>query len=152
MNRARAPMLLVVFAVGFCGCGKKSDRWKDARPATAPASGVVTLQGAPLEGAIVVFQPAAPGGIGASALTDAQGKFELKTFPPDLGAVPGKYAVTVMKTEMPKRPAGSANVDDPDPVHVVSAIPEKYSNPALSDLTAEIPEAGTDKLAFDLQK
>lgn len=143
-------MVLVGVTLALSGCGMQSDHWKDARPDTAPASGVVTLNGEPLEGAIVVFQPAAPDGIGASALTDGEGKFELKTFPPEAGVVPGSYAVSVMKTEMPKQQSGSS--DDPDPVHVISVIPEKYASPTESNLTAEIPVEGTDTLEFDLKK
>lgn len=99
-----------------------------------------------------MFQPTAPGGIGASALTDSEGKFELKTFPPDLGAVPGTYSVTITKTEMPKQSANTGNADDPAPIFVVSVIPERYGISSKSDLTAEIPEEGTDTIAFDLKK
>ncbi|MDB5338285.1 MAG: hypothetical protein JWN70_3904 [Planctomycetaceae bacterium] len=153
MYRARAQELLVVMTLVLSGCGEQADHWKDARPETAPASGMVTFDGEPLEGAVVVFQPTAPDGIGASALTDGEGKFELRTFPPELGAVPGKYAVSIMKTEMPKRPSSSAgNVDDPEPIHVVSVIPQKYAIPTQSDLSAEIPESGTDTLDFELKK
>src|SRR5579863_8429677 len=99
MRRTRVYALPAVMALVVFGCGQQTDRWKDARPETAPASGVVTFQGEPLEGAVVVFQPTAPDGIGASALTDGEGKFELQTFPPDFGAVPGKYVVCITKTE-----------------------------------------------------
>lgn len=153
MYRARAQELLVVIAVVMSGCSGQADRWKDARPETAPASGIVTFEGKPLDGAIVVFQPTAPDGIGASALTDEKGNFVLRTFPPELGAVPGTYSVSIMKTEMPKQQAvGAGNADDPAPIHVVSVIPAKYSVPTESDLRAEIPEGGSDTLDFDLKK
>jgi hypothetical protein len=151
MNRVRFQMLGVVMAVVVCGCGRQRDRWKDARPATTPTSGEVTFQGKPLGGAIVVFQPTAPGGIGASALTDEKGKFELRTFPPELGAVPGTYSVSVMKTEMPKQSGSVERDDDPSPIHVISVIPDRYGTPTDSGLMANIPEQGTDGLAFHLK-
>lgn len=150
MSGARAQQLLiVVVALMISGCGQQKDRWLAARPATAPARGEVTYLGKPLEGAIVVFQPTAPGGIGASAVTDAQGHFVLQTFPPALGAVPGRYSVSVMKTEMPT--GGTGDPNDPSPIQAISLIPEKYSVPTMSDLTATIPEEGTEDLVFHLK-
>lgn len=150
MPGARAHQLLIVaIALMIAGCGRQKDRWLAARPATAPARGEVTYLGKPLEGAIVVFQPAAPGGIGASAVTDAQGHFVLQTFPPTLGAVPGRYSVSVMKTEMPT--GGTGDPNDPSPIQAISLIPEKYSIPTISELTATIPEEGTEDLVFHLK-
>ncbi len=150
MYRAQAQVTLIVVAVlVIAGCGRQKDRWLAARPSTAPARGEVTFQGKPLEGAIVVFQPTAPGGIGASAVTDVQGKFELRTFPPDVGAVPGRYAVSVMKTAMPS--GGTGGADDPSPIQAISLIPEKYALPTMSDLSANIPEEGTEDLVFHLK-
>ena len=70
MNRVRAQDLLALILMVMSGCGTETDRWKTGRPETAPVSGVVTFEGEPLEGAIVVFQPNAPTGMGASAVTD----------------------------------------------------------------------------------
>ncbi|HEY4259139.1 MAG TPA: hypothetical protein VGM98_03220 [Schlesneria sp.] len=150
MYRAQAQVLSVMLvALVITGCGRQKDRWLAARPATAPARGEVTFQGKPLEGAIVVFQPTAPGGIGASAVTDIQGKFELKTFPPAAGIVPGQYAVSVMKTAMPSEVPG--HTDDPSPIQTISLIPEKYAVPTMSELSANIPEDGTEDLVFHLK-
>lgn len=149
MFQTRISILLAVMVLMACGCGRQKDRWLAARPATTLASGEVTFEGKPLEGAIVVFQPTAPGGIGASGMTDAQGKFELKTFPPESGAVPGAYSVSILKTAMPS--GANNNNDDSQPVLVVSVIPNKYSIPTESGLNAQIPEAGTEDLVFHLK-
>lgn len=150
MSRAKAQ-LFIAFGVLLVtsGCGMQKDRWLAARPATALARGEVTFQGKPLDGAIVVFQPIAPGGIGASAVTDLQGRFELSTFPPKTGAVPGRYTVSVMKTAMPSEVAG--HEDDPSPIQAISLIPEKYAVPTMSELSANIPEDGTEDLVFHLK-
>ena len=153
MYRAQARDMLIAFVAAISGCGAPSDPWLDARPETALASGIVTYLGKPLEGAVVVFQPQDPHGVGASALTDSEGKFELQTFPPDFGAVPGLYSVTIMKTEIPQQKSLSpGNADDPGPVFAVSVIPERYSRTSNSGLKAEIPESGADSLDFDLEK
>lgn len=152
MHRVRADQLLALIVVVISGCGTQTDRWKDAPPETAPVSGVVTFQGEPLEGAIVVFQPNAPTGMGASAVTDDDGRFELRTFPPDLGAVPGRYTVSIMKTEILEPSDSTENEDDPPPIRAISLIPEKYGIPTESKLSAEIPDEGIDSLVFDLKK
>lgn len=64
--------------------------------------------------------------------------------------MPGKYVVAITKTDMPGVPVSEENAADPAPIQVISLIPEKYAVPALSDLTAEIPEEGTDNLVFHL--
>lgn len=146
LNCLLAGALLVI-----SGCGTQTDRWKQARPETTLASGIVNYRDHPLAGAIVVFQPLEAGGVGASALTDEQGAFELKTFPPDSGVVPGEYQVSVSKTGAPgtlPMPEPSA---DPDPIRVVSLIPERYGIPAKSGLKAIVPPEGTDALVFELK-
>ncbi|MFG0335441.1 MAG: hypothetical protein ACF8TS_18945, partial [Maioricimonas sp. JB049] len=64
------------------------------RPETAPVTGTVMYQGEPVEGATVVFTPAGSQATGAVAKTDASGKFELMTYEPGDGAIPGKYQVS----------------------------------------------------------
>src|SRR5262245_38254316 len=59
-------------------------------PKTEPVTGTVTLDGKPLAGAQVVFQPKS-GGQAASGTTDAQGKFTLTTFNAKDGAAVGSY-------------------------------------------------------------
>jgi hypothetical protein len=91
---------LAVFLLGAAsGCGTKPNNF-------VKVSGIVTLEGVPLEGAKVTYYPAS-GDAPAMGITNRAGRFELSTF--DLktlkatdGALPGEYKVTV---EMPS-PAG----------------------------------------------
>jgi len=152
MQRVRAHSLLAILVMANCGCGQSSDRWISARPQTTLASGTITFDGAPLEGAVVVFHPDSPDGIGASAVTDEAGKFELKTFPPECGVVPGEYSVTVMKSMMPGPSKTDGSSEDPSPIHVISVIPTDYGLPAKSGLAARVPDIGTDSLLFELRK
>jgi hypothetical protein len=64
-------------------------------PSIYPVEGVVLLDGEPLEGATVVFQPEGPGQP-AVATTQADGGFKISTAA-GKGAAPGDYAVTLTK-------------------------------------------------------
>jgi hypothetical protein len=94
--------LAVVWLGASFGCGTKASNF-------VKISGVVTLEGVPLEGAKVTYYPSS--GEGPSlGVTDARGRFELSTFDMKTrksmdGALPGDYKVTV---EMPS-PGGGRN-------------------------------------------
>lgn len=126
--------LLVAAAVSAGGCGG----------GPAAVSGVVTLDGKPVEGASVSFAPSgADGGIGGSyGKTDAQGRYELRTVIGDRsGAAPGKHKVAISLSKPdPNNPEGAAK----------DLIPAKYNT--KSDLTFEVPAGGTDKADFTLTK
>ena len=83
----RACWLALVGIVAV-GCGNKN---------TVPVKGVVTLDGRPVEGAMVKFVPVAPKGHEASAMTDSSGSFSLGTLTERDGAWPGSYKVCVQK-------------------------------------------------------
>jgi hypothetical protein len=77
-----ASLVVAVF-----GCGGK-DRLVNVE-------GVVTLDGQPVDGAIVSFLPDEKGGRAASGTTARDGSFRLTTYKQDDGALPGDYRVTV---------------------------------------------------------
>ena len=149
-----APLIrtgLLLLCLSVWGCGGGTDPNLANRPAVVPAEGVVNFKGAPLEGATVIFSPTAGGANGASASTDADGKFVLSAFPPDTGAVPGSYQVAITKMSIADTAASPASHDAEGPVATPKPlIPERYSNPASSGLTAEIPASGKQDLKFDL--
>jgi hypothetical protein len=73
-----------------------------APPGVVPVSGRVTLDGEPLAGAVVTFQPIGvrlEGGVeavGSSGRTNAEGRFVLTLIDPKLpGALAGRHAVTI---------------------------------------------------------
>ena len=72
------------------GCSS-SDDGVAGRPKTYPVDGLVLYNGNPVEGATVVFNSPTENR-GAAGLTDAQGRFTLKTFKPGDGAVAGDVA------------------------------------------------------------
>ena len=64
--------------------------------------GTVTMDGQPLEGAMLMFYPQVSDGEGGGGKTDAQGKYEVTSSRAQeggTGLLPGDYKVTVIKTE-----------------------------------------------------
>ncbi len=98
--------------LALCGCGAS-----DA-PELLPVEGTVTLDGQPLPGAWVIFEPHEPGQttFSSSATTDAAGHYVLRYNARRHGAVPGQYRVRI-GTEQPER-------DGPDG-KVLPAVPER---------------------------
>jgi hypothetical protein len=140
LSGAAAVALLV-------GCG---DKWTASRPRPVPVSGTVLYQDQPVEGATVVFVPEGHD-YAAAGVTDASGRFELRTFEPGDGAVPGDYKVTVRKVET-SGALGSSQDDDaerPSPTELW-LLPGRYADPQSSDLTATVTERGNDDLVFKL--
>jgi hypothetical protein len=146
---------LVVF-LAAAGCGGKP----------VSVEGVVTLDGKPVSGAMVVFHPE-KGGTQASALTDSEGVFNLTTFNTGDGAFPGSYRVTVQKLQT-KGDAVTSGVDpaDPESMHKAiggylgqdprkevrkaqpSSLPSEYGNPDTSGLKYQVPASGSIKIAL----
>jgi hypothetical protein len=103
----RWASLSIVLLAGAFGCGSS------ANPAIK-VSGVVTLEGAPVEGAKVIYYPSS-GAAPPMGVTDNAGKFELSTFDMKTlkltdGALPDEYKVTV---EIPP-PSAGRNPGSPD--------------------------------------
>jgi hypothetical protein len=135
----------------LAGCSG-SDKWVDGRPPVYPVSGQVVYQGKPLEGASVTFSPL-EGTHGGAGQTDVEGRFSLTTFEANDGVPAGKYRVTVTKAEAIVTP----HPDDPGAVNLPPLkveqrhlIPERYSSPETSDLTAEVSESGENDFSFEL--
>ena len=133
-------LLLVV--VSLClgvvaGCGDTSG------PRTVNASGVVTLDGAPVEKATVVFINEGTQ-TSASAITDSQGRFSLMHNGEKKGAVPGDYKVQVNKTLL-----SNASEDGAD-VTINHGLPKKYASVVTSGMTQNVPESGIDNIQLSL--
>jgi hypothetical protein len=137
--------LLIVVALVGCGGSDK--------PKLAPVTGVVTLDGQPIEGAAVMFMPTA-GGRPAHGSTDAHGRFELMTFKTGDGALVGEHRVSVTKMKLSgvtTTDDGLSGTTDPTAIKQEWLTPEKYASPETSGLTATVKK-GMDELKFDLVK
>lgn len=163
----RLAVVLLPLAAGsllLAGCGKKKNT---KQPDTAKVTGTVTYKGEPVEGATVTFLPAESKdmmskgkGNAAYAITNKDGKFTLKTFSPDDGAVPGKYIVTVTKFE--KKPVESVpdtdsadykppGENDAPPKPPKNELPAKYADIKTSDLNAEVHADTENQFDFNLK-
>lgn len=123
----------LLFAV-IAGCGGSG-------PEMGSVTGKVTLDGQPLEGATVQFQPVtgepkSP----SSGVTDASGYYELKFTASKDGATIGDHKVTISKTVTTEDANGNEGEEK-------ETLPAKYNT--KSDLTATV-EAGSQTIDFAL--
>ncbi len=131
MSRA----FLTAFILFCAGC---------AQPAVAPVSGRVTLDGQPLSGVFVIFEPIQSGanpGTGSIGKTDAEGRYTLRQMQPDRpGALIGAHRVRITT-------APSVNLADGRP-------PSDRQPKTLFTSSAEapciVPPGGADQLDFHL--
>jgi hypothetical protein len=142
-------LLTLVFAAG---CGGY-DKWKDGRPKTYFTSGKVLLDGEPVEGATVTFQPVDEAlGKPGTAVTDSNGYFEVQTFDPGDGLTEGVHRVAIAKTRMLDKATKQVvtEVNSDAPLIEDHLLPKKFSSFTTSKLEVTI-QAGTNKMeAFDL--
>jgi hypothetical protein len=135
-----AGLLLVVLA----GCGDSLD--------LLPASGTVTYNGQPVDGADVIFTP--DNGQPGTGKTDASGKYTISTMGKP-GATRGMNKVTIQKTSRSGEAIANPKPEDmmkmqkgPSASTVKSELPDKYSVPQ-GGLTADV-QSGTASFDFTL--
>jgi hypothetical protein len=116
----------------FTGCGGNSE-------GLAPVSGTVTLDGAPLADAEVIFRPQS--GRPSFGKTDAGGNYQLRYSADKLGALLGRHSVTIST-------AGD-QPDDEDAPTGREKVPAEYNS--RSTLNAEVTAGLKDPINFDLK-
>lgn len=120
-SAVRWCILALVMLSGVGGCSRKADKWVQRRPPLFRGSGTVTFDGAEVEGAVVLFA-SLQHNLTAVGLTDAQGRFVLKTFTPDDGAVAGEHRVRITKIEV------TGYDKEGNPLGHVNRLPERYAD------------------------
>ncbi len=140
---ALAACLFVLAVHPGCGSG--------SAPKTIGVSGKITYQGKPLTEGTIVFHPLKPAdgypSRPATGQLQSDGSYQLSTFAPGDGVVPGEYAVSI--TSLISGPSP----DDPH-AELVYAVPRKFTSPMTSGLTASIPADAAKSLEkdFDLKE
>jgi len=141
LNVVRGVWLAAALAAASLGCSGESSN-------LAKVKGNVTLDGAPLENANVVFVPAAGEKperfVGVS---DSKGAFEVT-------APPGDYKVLIAQLagqdpslkEAPKNPGGRETVR----LKLENTLPEAYGTPDKTPFRCKVPP--TEKVEFALKK
>lgn len=169
--RSSASALLCgCLVLSVTGCGGSD------RPPLVEASGVLTVDGKTIEGASVSII-SVEGGRPSSAITDAEGRFDLKSYSDADGVPAGEYKVAVVKISGPGADAMNgaappeANDDGEDEddgsdglsmlggtdasnkkLEIIYHVPQRYENADSSGLKLTVPEDGTDVLKLDLSK
>ncbi len=161
----KSPATNVLFAILclaslslFTGCG-------DPGIGAVPVTGTITVDGTPMEGAMVVFNPV-DGTRAASGRTDAEGKYSLTTEINGDGALPGEYKISVTKhlaaeDDLPKEvdPNDEGSLDDIysklDTSKVQKSknlIHAQYENPLGSGLSATVTsDESKNVFTFDVK-
>ncbi|WP_169975767.1 carboxypeptidase-like regulatory domain-containing protein [Tautonia rosea] len=124
------------------GCG--------SGPKLVPVSGIVTLNGEPLEGAELTFVPdpgnaeMTPGGDQTGPNGNYKAMYNFRS-----GLAPGKYTVLISKKTGTGEGAENAPPEimgDPTMAamggYMEETLPEKYADPLKSDFNIEVPEEG----------
>jgi hypothetical protein len=114
----------LLFVLALTGCGI------DDTPPLGDVTGIITLDGQPLEGVIVLFKPQV--GRVATGTTDADGEYELEFAYDVSGCKVGPNTVSL------EWPLGSTNA---------KALPTRYTT--ASELKADVKE-GSNKIDFPL--
>jgi hypothetical protein len=139
-NRTLSLALGAALCLVVAGCGASDYP-------LAPVAGSVTLDGEPLSGAVVNFQPIAAGdaplGPGSVGRTDAAGSYRLATVAGEPGAWVGSHKVRIYSFS-PESPAEADSDREPSQ----ERVPERYNY--RTGLVFEVPASGTDKADFQL--
>ena len=137
---AVAACLASILLGSLSGCSRGD------RPPTVSVGGKVTYQGKPVGQGTISFQPSdnRTGASNRPAGGDLQadGSYELSSFRPGDGAVPGEYDVVITSY------LSGPTLDEPNKP-VVWAIPQRYANARTSGLKAVVPAEHDGLLMLD---
>lgn len=139
--KPRSVVFLAIIGLGVSfislGCGRADG------PEIASVEGVVTLNGTPIEGAGVSFEPI-PEGRSSFALTDADGHYELNYLPGKDGAIVGEHQVRISKFRKALKDDNGQVVDP--------GVPEAFppSANSESDLKVTVKE-GSNTFDFPIR-
>jgi hypothetical protein len=136
--------LCLIFSVlvAACGCSQQKE--------IAPVSGLITIDGKPLGGGSIVFQPLAAAGSanagkGSGAFCDEAGRFQLRTLDGRDGAVVGEHRVRIYG---PRNQSAASPDSDKGGRKSSEIIPKKYNRD--TQLTMTVPPDGITDATFNL--
>ena len=143
MNRLLYPQARLLLAAALvtlplCGCGKP-------KPATAAVRGRVLLDGKPVAGAAVMFEPV-DGGVPGRGSTGADGSFSLTTFTRDDGVLLGRHRVSISKFVTEGLVANELGLESGPAapgLQPKAMLPVRYFDPKTSGLEATVEADGT---------
>ena len=132
--------LLILLVAATSGCGP-------AGPTLVPATGTITVDGKPADGAMLIFHPVGGKGSIASAAANAAGAFDIISNGKP-GIVTGSYKVTASWPDPAKKPKefslGGTIEDAPD------LLGGRFVTPDKAVTTIEITPATKQLAPFEL--
>jgi hypothetical protein len=141
--------LTAVVALTAAGCGGSAPTPPGLeKQSTVPVSGILTYKGKPVANASISFQ-ALDGKVSARGSTDASGSFRLTSYTKDDGAPVGKYKVTAAAGGPKEIEPGVLEPEPPGGFK--SPIPNKYANPATTDVIVEVKAGDKNEFTIDLK-
>lgn len=142
INVGRRRMTLLV-CLAICGCNKPASPGIAALPVT----GKVTLDGKPLAGASVMYTTVEAASFAGT--TQEDGSYQLLGIAGRNAACKGKCQIIISRY---LKPDGSPVGPDEPPAlsFATESLPERYSMPSKSELSADVPEEG-GTFNFDLK-
>ncbi len=123
----------------------------DDAPVLAHVDGLVLIDGLPLTAGTISFVPDSKRGTKgpmASGAIDPTGRFTLRTFVPDDGAVVGFHRVSIEAYE----PVPPFDPENPKMVEPVPLIPTRYFDVSTSELTAEVQAGPENSITIELHR
>ncbi len=140
--------LLLMLAATSLGCSSGETALLPGRSPTIPVHGKITLNGAPIEGATVMFFSEKLA-ITSYGKTDATGNYQLTTYEPGDGAPVGHYQVSVKKSQQTiVEPSDHPAI--PPKSQTSQLLPPQYSDYDSSQLKAVVAEGGNNAFQFNL--
>lgn len=136
------PVLSLLLLSLVCGCSSADV------PELAPVEGTVTLDGEPLEGALVTFNKVG-GGRPAYGRTDADGWYQLTYMDGIAGALPGEHVVWITTYR-----EGDPDADDPEAQKTrKEEVPAQYNVNASGnpDMTRTVKAGEDNVIDFELK-
>jgi hypothetical protein len=148
----RTAGAVALVALGGCSGG--------ASGPVATVSGNITHNGAPLNGAKVIFhstvEESGKRGNSYAALTDSNGKYLIVGVGKELGIPPGLYKVTITKMDTSAKAGIPKEIAD-DPGQLMAAgigtnlLPKDYENEKTTKLSATLEVGKNENVNFDLK-
>lgn len=156
----------VSFILLLSGCAGAGGGTESRQP-VFKVKGKITMTGGPVANAIVSFSPKDKQPV-ATGRTSADGTYTLTTYDAGDGAAVGDYVVLVIKPNSSSSASPTDAGHDPnkppdgDAMHAAqsaaaggvdsgSLLPEKYSRPDQSNLTAKVESKSENVFDFDLK-
>ena len=142
----RLPILVLIACTSLlAGCEG------DSSEPLVPASGVVTLDGQPIEGVAITLVPKEGTSMGriCYGTTDGEGRFELRGSPERAGAIVGEHWAQFVKMTQED---GSPIPEGATPEEVIpfNQLPEAYAESSTTPISVVIPPDGTSDMQFEL--